>query len=135
VLAETGHGYFAYAPIALGFLLAIQLLVIGVEVVDHVRGRRFRRLPPWAFVLIPALGFTLQEHLERFLAAGVFPWWTVLEPTFWRGLVLQVPLGLLAYLIVRLLERTARLVATAVRARRRLAVAGRNAPDRRPVPA
>jgi hypothetical protein len=28
VLAETGHGYFAYAPIALGFLLAIQLLVI-----------------------------------------------------------------------------------------------------------
>ena len=130
VLAETGHGYFAYAPIALGFLVAVEFLVLAVAVADRVRGLPIRRLPAWAFVFIPALGFTLQEHLERFFAAGVFPWWTVLEPPFWRGLVLQLPLGLLAYLIVRLLQRTVTEVARAILTRRRLGAAGRRAPAR-----
>ncbi len=132
VLAQTGHRYLAYAPIALGFLIAIEVLVLAADVLDRVRGRRPRNLPAWAFVLIPALGFTLQEHLERLFATGVFPWWTVLEPPFWRGVVLQLPLGLLAYLVVRLLQRTASVVADVVVARRRLRVVARRAPARRP---
>jgi hypothetical protein len=135
VLAETGHSYLAYAPVALAFLVAIESLVLGVDVVDRVRGRQWRRLPAWAFVFIPALGFTMQEHLERLVASGVFPWWTVLEPPFWRGLVLQLPLGLLAYAIVRLLERTTSLVARAVIGRRRRRVVVRRGPPRRGVPA
>jgi hypothetical protein len=111
VLAETGHGYLTHLPAVLAFLLAVEVVVLAVNVADAARGRAFRSLPPWAFVFIPVVGFTLQEHLERLFASGVFPWWAVLEPSFWRGLVLQVPLGLLAYLIARLLSRTASAVA------------------------
>jgi hypothetical protein len=120
-LAHSGHGYMAYAPAALGFLAAVQLIGFGVVVADRIRGRRLRPLPAWAFVLIPAVGFTLQEHLERMLATGTsaFPWWTVLEPSFWRGLVLQVPLGIAAYLVAKALLRTASTVADVVVARRR----------------
>lgn len=118
VLAHSGHGYLAYAPVAVGFLVAIELIAVAVATVDRVRGRPVRGLPPWAFMLIPALGFTVQEHLERLFAFGVFPWWAVLEPSFWRGLVLQVPLGLLAFLIARLLLKTASVVADVIVARR-----------------
>jgi hypothetical protein len=118
VLAHSGHGYMAYAPVAVGFLLAVELVAMAVAVVDRVRDRPARGLPPWAFILMPAIGFTLQEHLERLFAIGVFPWWAMQEPSFWRGLVLQLPLGLLAYLIARLLLRTASVVAEVIRARR-----------------
>jgi hypothetical protein len=118
VLGQSGHGYLAYAPIVLGFLGAIETVVFASAVLNTVRGRVVRSLPTWVFLVIPAVGFTLQEHLERFLRAGTFPWWTVLVPSFWRGLVLQVPLGLVAYLIARLLLRTASAVATIVRTRR-----------------
>jgi len=119
VLVTSGHGYLAYAPAALGFLLAVQAVAFGVDVADAVRGRRLRNLPPWAFLLIPSVGFTLQEYLERFFAAGVFPWWAALEPSFWRGLILQLPLGLLAFLIARLLLRTASIAARVIEGLRR----------------
>lgn len=116
VLGHSGHGYLAYAPAVLGLLAAIELLVLAVTVADRVRGRSVRALPAWAFLWIPLVGFTLQEHLERFVATGVFPLWEFQEPTFARGLVLQVPLGLLAYAIARLLLRTTDVAASAIRA-------------------
>ena len=117
VLFHSGHGYFRYAPMVLAFLAAIEIAAMAAAVVGHLRARGSRGLPPWAFVLIPLVGFTLQEFLERYCTAGVFPWWTVVEPSFWRGLVLQLPLGLAAYLIARLLLRTAKVVAGVVAAR------------------
>jgi hypothetical protein len=117
-LADSGHGYLTYAPAALAFLAAVQVVSFAVVVVDRLRGRPMRGLPAWGFLLVPELGFVLQEHLERFIVAGTFPWWTALEPSFWRGLVLQVPLGLAAYLVARILLRTAETIADAVRARR-----------------
>jgi hypothetical protein len=113
-LASSGHGYLAYAPAALGFLGALQAIAFVVTVLDKMRGRPVRNLPAWVFLFIPTLGFVLQEHIERFLTSGVFPWWTVLEPSFWRGLVLQVPLGLAAYLVAAVLLRTATVVAGVV---------------------
>jgi hypothetical protein len=118
ILQHSGHGYLGYAPIVLSLLAAIELLVLVVAVVDRVRERPTRSLPAWAFMWIPAVGFTLQEYLERFITSGVFPLWTFEQPTFGRGLVLQLPLGLLAYAIARLLLRTADVVAAAIRARR-----------------
>ena len=129
VLARSGHGYLAWAPVAVGLLVAIELVALAVDVVDRVRHRPARQLPAWAFLIVPAVFFTLQEHLERLLQLGVFPWWTAEQPSFWRGLVLQVPLGLVAYAIARLLSRAASAVADAVVARR-----SRTAP-RRPAPA
>ncbi|MGH3000389.1 MAG: hypothetical protein ACRDNM_13920 [Gaiellaceae bacterium] len=117
-LSHSGHGYMAYAPAALGFLVAVQLIGFVSIVADRVRGLPVRTMPAWAFLFIPELGFVLQEHLERFLMSGTFPWWTALEPSFWRGLVLQVPLGLIAFLVAALLLRTASVVADVVVTRR-----------------
>ena len=113
-LAYSGHGYMAYAPAAVAFLGAVQLIAFAVAVLDAVRRRPARGLPAWVFLVIPEVGFVLQEHLERLFAAGRFPWWTALEPSFWRGLVLQLPLALVAYLVARLLLRAASVVAGAV---------------------
>jgi hypothetical protein len=129
-LASSGHGYLAYAPAVLGFLGAVQLIAFAVVVLDKVRGRSVRGLPPWVFLFIPEVGFVLQEHIERFLTAGVFPWWTVIEPSFWRGLVLQVPLGLAAYLVAAILLRTAAVVADVVVARRSAPSVVRRRPSR-----
>jgi hypothetical protein len=128
VLASSGHGYSAYAPAVLGFLAAIQLIALAAVVFDRARGRPLRGLPPWAFLFIPEVGFVLQEHLERLLALGVFPWWTTLEPSFWRGLVLQLPLGLAAYLVAALLLRTAAALAEVVGARRDAHIVARRSP-------
>lgn len=120
MLSDSGHGYMAYTPAVLGFLAAVELIAFSVAVADKARGRSVRALPAWVFLFIPELGFVLQEHLERFFAAGasVFPWWTALEPSFWRGLVLQIPLGVAAYLVAAVLLRTASVVAEIVVARR-----------------
>jgi hypothetical protein len=134
-LASSGHGYLAYAPAALGFLAAVQLVAFVAVVLDRVRGRPVRSLPPWVFLFIPAVGFVLQEYIERFMTSGVFPWWTLLEPSFWRGLVLQVPLGLAAYLVAAILLRTASVVAEVVVARRAVRGDALRRPVRAPRPA
>jgi len=132
MLSDSGHGYMAYVPAALGFLVAVELVAFVVVVADKARGRPVRALPAWVFLFIPELGFVLQEHLERFFAAGgsVFPWWTALEPSFWRGLVLQVPLGLAAYLVAAVLLRTASVVAEVVVAHRHRKVVVLREPSR-----
>jgi hypothetical protein len=119
VLRHTGHGYLAYAPIVLAFLFAVEAVAFTIAVVDWARGRPLRSLPPSAFVLVPLIGFAVQEYLERFLMLGVFPWWAALEPSFWRGLVLQIPIGLIAFAIFRLLRGTATVVGRFVGGRRR----------------
>ena len=114
IIAHTGHGYLGYAPVLLGFLAGLELLVLLVLVWDSVRGNVDRELPSWVFLWLPLVGFVLQEHLERLIASGVFPWWAVETPTFWRGLVLQIPLGLLAYGVARVLRRAAHAVAAVI---------------------
>lgn len=118
VLSRSGHGYLAYAPAVLAFLAAVELVAFVALVADRVRGRSDRTLPAWVFLVVPEVGFVLQEHLERLLATGVFPWWAALEPSFWRGLVLQVPLGIAAFAAASVLLRTASAVADAIVAHR-----------------
>jgi hypothetical protein len=77
ILAHSGHGYLTYAPMLLSFLAGLELLVLLVLVWDGLRGNVDRRLPPWVFLWLPLVGFALQEHLERFIATGAFPWWAV----------------------------------------------------------
>ena len=113
VLAETGHGYMNMLPLTLGVAGAILLLSLIASAADAARGRGPRPLPAWAFALLPLLGFTLQEYLERWLAAGVFPWHAAAAPTFLPGLFLQLPFGLGAYLTARLLLRVAERVGCA----------------------
>lgn len=106
VLQETGHGYFRYAPLAAAALGI--LFLIGLAARVSLARRRVPTLSVAAWAgLVPVVTFALQEHLERLFAGGSFPWGAALEPTFLPGLLLQLPLGLVAYLLVRLLLRGA----------------------------
>lgn len=106
-LVASGHDYMSLMPLALGIAGAATALSLALSAVDAARGRRQRALPAWAFALLPLVAFTVQEHLERWLSTGVFPWHAAAEPTFLPGLALQLPFGLLAYLVARLLLRAA----------------------------
>ena len=130
ILAHTGHGYLGYAPMVLSLLAALELLVVVVLVWDSARGHAGRGLPPWVFLWLPIVGFVVQEHLERLITTGSFPWWAVEAPTFWRGLVLQIPLGLAAYALARVLRRAAEVVAAVIVRRRDRATSTRLAPVR-----
>jgi hypothetical protein len=107
LLAGTGHGYFAYLP----FIVALfgGLLVAGVVAVsrDVARGNTAVALDRWPLALLPLFTFVLQEHLERLLHDGAFPWHAVAEPTFALGLSLQIPFAIAAYVVARLLLRVA----------------------------
>jgi len=73
VLRATGHGYLAYAPLALALAGAVALAALCVAAVDAARGRPARKLPAWAFALLPPAMFVVQEVLElslHTLAAG-----------------------------------------------------------------
>jgi hypothetical protein len=104
VLAASGHSYFAYLPFAIGLLCAVALLGLAARVVAT---ERRGPAPGWPLALLPALTFVVQEHVERLGQTGAFPWHAVLEPTFATGLALQLPLGILAFVVARALLRGA----------------------------
>ncbi len=118
VLAATGHGYLAHAPLALAAGIALLLAALTGHAVRAFRGGSSPRLT-WPVALVPLLGFALQEHLER-LVSGDLPLAAALEPTFLVGLALQLPFALAALLVARALagaaEAVGRTLATAPRA-------------------
>jgi len=107
VLAATGHRYLDYLPLVLGLGGAVLLLSLVFAVDESRQGRTVRALPAWAFALVSPLGFTLQELSERALHGGAAQLSTLLGPTFLVGLLLQLPFGLVAFLVARLLLRAA----------------------------
>ncbi len=115
VLLATGHGYLAYLPLALALAGAVALAALCVAAVDAARGRPARKLPAWAFALLPPAMFAAQEVLELSLRTGTFGWRALLAPTFLPGLALQLPIALAAYVAARLLLRTAERVGYAFR--------------------
>jgi hypothetical protein len=118
-LLATGHGYMVggasgyagYLPLVLGLGGALELVAFGCVVAAKLRGRAGGQVPPWAFALLPLLGFCLQEFTERWLSGASFPWWMVLQPTFRVGLLLQLPFALVVFLLAGLLLRVADRVA------------------------
>jgi hypothetical protein len=102
--ADHGHAYLGYTPAiavwALALLAAGLLLCVG----DGLRGRRPARPPVRLFLLLPPLGFAVQEHLERLIATGGIPHDLMLEPTFVAGIALQLPFALAALLVAHALN-------------------------------
>jgi len=115
-LARTGHAYFQLLPFALGVAAAVALVGLLLAVVDTVRGRPVRDLPPVAFALLPPVAFAAQELIELSLHTGTFGWHAFAAPTFVPGLALQLPFAVLAYAVARLLLRAAERVGIALRA-------------------
>ena len=111
-LAASGHGYLAYAPLALGVCAALVALALVRELLGLVAGQpRASRPSALTFaVLAPAI-FLGQEHFERLTHEGAFPTSLLLEKTFVLGLALQLPFALVAYALARLLLRATRAVA------------------------
>ena len=103
VLAQTGHSYFGAAPMIGALGGALLIMAAGCHWRSLRGGRRpLRAAPYWQFLLLPALCFALQEHLEQLLATGSASGVTI-APTFFFGVLLTLPFGLLAYLVARLL--------------------------------
>jgi hypothetical protein len=121
VLASSGHGYLAYAPLAIALCIAIAALGFVAMVLAAVRreptvGRRphlglVAALPPCAFVL--------QELLERYAHAGHVHWGLVASAPFLLGLATQLPFSLLAAAIGFALATAAERVGQALRGAQR----------------
>jgi hypothetical protein len=103
LLARSGHGYLHWVQLATALCVALVFVGIALAARQAGTGCGGTRSPAHRLALLPPLGFFLQEHLERLVHSGGFPVNTVLEPTFLVGLLLQLPLALLAYFLARLL--------------------------------
>lgn len=118
-LAETGHGYLAFAPLAVGLCLALCAAALAARVLGAFASRSRCEPPPWLFAALPPLAFVLQEYAERLVHAGAFPLATATEPVFLAGLALQLPFALVALALARLLLRAAERLGLVLAARRR----------------
>ena len=140
LLSETGHGYLSYAPLVLALGTVAVLLALVSEARLGVARERGRSPRLWPFAAFAPLLFACQEHFERLLHDGAFPWSAATEPTFALGLTLQLPLALLAWLAARLLLHAARSLGLLLAPPRRASICTRGttwalkqaAPVRRP---
>jgi hypothetical protein len=105
-LAASGHGYMSFAPVVLGAATAFAILGFLLIVRIGAHGRR-TRIAPWALAAFAPLAFAAQEHLERYVTHGEFPWGAALEPSFLVGLAFQLPFALAALALARWLGRVA----------------------------
>ena len=110
LLAETGHGYLDRLPA--GAIVGLVALVLGLVGIITERSilPGARALPAWVFGALPVVGYTVQEHVERLAHNGVLPTDLLVSPLFLVGLALQLPFVIAAWLICRLLLRTAKAI-------------------------
>jgi hypothetical protein len=98
----------AYLPGALAVCSVLVVVALAVELAHVLTDRRPVRPSALPFaVLAPAI-FAFQEHFERLMHDGVFPWDAAAQPTFLVGLLLQLPFAVAGYLLARLLLRVVR---------------------------
>ena len=106
LLAATGHGSGDWLPRLLAATIATAIVAIARS------GSGAARIGP--FLALPSLSFVLQEHIERFLHDGAFPWHLAGDPTFAPGLALTIPFGFAAYFAARAILYVARAAAQAL---------------------
>lgn len=107
LLEHTGHSYLSAISFALAVGWAAVLIGFGALALQAARGRVSARPSATPFALLGPITFVLQEHLERLIHDGAFPFAAVFEPTFGIGLALQLPFALVAFLVARALLRVA----------------------------
>ncbi len=117
LLERTGHAYLADLHPLVGVCLVLAVAAVVQHAVASFRGRPVRRVPSWRFALLPAVAFVLQEYTERLAYHGHVVWGTIAEPAVAVGVLLQIPCGLLALLLVRALLRAADSAGRALAAR------------------
>jgi hypothetical protein len=129
LLEHSGHGYPAYAHLALALCVTLVLVGLVFVVVEARRGRGSRPVPVWLFGVVLSVGFTVQEHVERLVASGNVPVDVLLEPTFVVGLLLQLVFAVVAALVARALLASAEVVGRALTGRRSRRTVDPRTPD------
>ena len=112
-LAESGHGYANALRLVAITSLCLVVAVLATNARDALHGRARLRIERWPFVLVPIVGFAIQELAER-LAAGGEAVLTIGLPAVLIGLALQLPIALVAYALARLLLAASELVGAAL---------------------
>jgi len=91
--ADRLHAYLEHAP---QLLLVLALVGLGCAGL----GSRVRPPRTWTFPLVAVAIYVAQEHVERLLHGGGVPW-LLASPAFLLGLLLQLPIALVVWLIAR----------------------------------
>jgi hypothetical protein len=98
VAPHDHHGGLATAPILIACAITV---LLAVAIRDGLRRAAPARVPSGPLALLPPLGFTIQEHLERLIERNEVPLGTVLEPVFLVGIALQLPVALIVLALAR----------------------------------
>ena len=106
-VAEGSHGLESHLPLLLAMLGAAVAVGVLSRIVSAARGRPAGDASVRWFVLLPPLGFALQEAIERVLHVESFPWNGMHEPAFLAALLLQIPFGIVAFVAALWLTRVA----------------------------
>jgi hypothetical protein len=101
---SPAHAWLAFVP-ALAFGSVVALIAsLAVETHQIVRTRPGDRVPSWVFFVLPPAAFLVQEHLERAIATAELPLDTLAQPAVLAGLALQLPFGVAALVLARILQ-------------------------------
>jgi hypothetical protein len=100
---EGGPEPALQVPLLVGLVTAVALTWLANRAWSALRRRPAGSLPPGWFLVVPPLGWVLQEAAERRLGVESFPFDAAREPAFVKGLLVQVLFGVLALLAARLL--------------------------------
>jgi len=112
---RASSGGPSYLVLFLGIAAATAIVVACARLLFARPGvRRAGSVSPWLFFVLPPLAFAAQELAGRLLNAEAFPFHAALEPRFLVGLLLQLPFGLLALLVARVLLRVVERIADAL---------------------
>jgi len=101
--SEAGERHAGGSPAGLTLLLGFALALLLVVLWQRALRRRESGPTAATFVVLPALAFLASEVLERLFGVESFPFQPSLEPRLLLGLALQLPFGLVAFFVARLL--------------------------------
>jgi hypothetical protein len=117
--ATTGTTHFVWVPYVVGALITFLAVGLVIRVLEAAAGNVRRGGAGLGLAAVPVVVFVLEEHIAQLLAGSYISLLHVsLEPRFALGLLLQLPCGLLACLVARLLLRAADQLGYRLRSRR-----------------
>jgi hypothetical protein len=99
--------YREFAHVALGAVVVLTGAALARRALASFRRAEPQPLPGWRLAAIPALILLVEEHVERLAQDGEIGWLTAVEPAVLAGVALQIPVGLVAVWLARVLLRAA----------------------------
>ncbi len=114
------HTAAADLPLVAGIVVSLVLFALCHVAWTRARGGWRGRVPAGWFAVLPPLAYVIQELVERSLHAENFLFNPATEPRFLLALALQVPFGLLAFAMARMLVAAAERIAEVLRGTRDL---------------